>query len=232
MKKFTLQVLAAAVFVGVSLANTPVFAAAATATTQVFGVSDNNSLLNFSNNYYYLEATTPNLNNFDAGSSPADQHALETTGSYLSQADATLDVLGPYAYAGALVKGEAHATMQWSFDWTATGTGLVDLAVDYLVSIAVANLGADHALARSYLAVSVDGTSTSNSVLNFLQNQEGSFYDNPILSLSFNVTDGDSGTITITANSDASAVPAPATLWLVGLGLPGLLVNARRKLNA
>jgi hypothetical protein len=230
MNKMAIRFGAVAVLAGASLANGPAFAAATTATTQIFGVQDDAGLLTFSNPSYLLDASTPNLYGFDAGSSPANQSLSEGSGSSASLAGALIDGFGlPTASAQAQGTGAAHATAMWSFDWTATGAGTVNLSVEYLASAIVANLApGDSALAKSFLQVTLDGTSIAGEALNYLDNQAGNLSDWNFLALSFAVAQGDTGTLTITAQSDATTVPTPATLWLLGAAFPGFLAAARR----
>jgi hypothetical protein len=67
------------------------------------------------------------------------------------------------------------------------------------------------------------GGKTQNGITSLGQNQNATGFLNPVLNLNLNSTDGE-----LQLYTDAAAVPEPATLSLLGIGVAGLYARRRR----
>lgn len=234
LKKTTTTMGAAALLAGSMLFAGEGHAAATSATTSVFDRDFGSTLLSFSNDQYLSDASTPFDSGFNAGSTMQAYYFNNTAGngdtSFASIDDSFAPV--PQTAAGAIGTGNGSATVLWTFDWMATGSGTATLDLDYLYSATVAGFSAgETAVARSFISVLLDGTSNYQEALNYFDNVNGNSAGEGHLVLNFDVTEGDTGTFTVAVASDAIAapVPVPAALWLFGSALAGLVGISRRR---
>jgi len=209
-------------------------AAAVSATTSIFDRDFGSSLLSFSNDQYLSDASTPYNSGFDASSVLQNYYFNDTFGN----GDASFASIDngfaplPQTSAGASNNGSGHATVLWTFDWTATGTGTATLDLDYLYSATVTGYSAgENAVARSFISVLLDGTQNSQEALHYFDDVNGNTAGEGHLVLNFDVAEGDTGTFSVALASDAIAapVPVPAAVWLFGSALAGLVGLGRRQ---
>ncbi|HET8708589.1 MAG TPA: VPLPA-CTERM sorting domain-containing protein [Pseudomonadales bacterium] len=208
-----------------------VHAAAVSATASIMDLSG--TLLNFSNDQFLSDASIPSQSGFDASTVLQSYYytASDANGNYsYAEIDNTLAPL-PQTHAGALRNGKGSATVLWTFDWTATGTGVASVDLQYLYSATVSNLlSGETGIASSSISAVLDGTSNKQDVLYYFNNQNGNTSGIADLILNFNVVAGQTGTISVvTASNAVSAVPVPAAVWLLGSGLLGLGGLAKRR---
>jgi len=228
-------IVATTIVASSSLLSIEAQAAAASATTTLFSLTDSSGLLTFSNNSYLVEAQTPIHDQFGTGSSPLSfsLNDFPSSASAAADADGTFPLdTSAGVNAGLGNSGRGAATAAWYLDWQASATGTVTLDLNYLFSYTVANLlSGETGIASSYISVLVDGTQSQADVLRFYNNINGDNSGITDLFLTFNVTAGQKGSLSITAASNAVAapVPLPAGLWLLGSGIVGLAGLVRRK---
>ena len=208
-------------------------AAIVSASTGIFGIGGSANLV-LSNDFYFADASTPFESQFDAGSTLPSWTFTTTQGGNTSHAalGPTFGGAEPTTEAGAIHSGSGSATVQWSFDWTASGSGAAFIDVDYLYSVTLQGLaGGESALASSYISVLRDGTSQRSEALHYLNQAAGNDFDEGHLLLPFDVLAGDWGsfTITLASNALAAPVPEPGTLLLMGAGVVGMGVVRRRR---
>lgn len=206
-------------------------ATAVTATSSITDLTSNR--LSFSNNQYLLDASIPNQSAFEVGGllTPYVLNSSSPGGVSYAQIDSSFDPL-PGTAAGATKRGDAHASVLWTFDWTATSTGLATVGLEFLFNATIEDLNqGDRAIARSYANLLLDGSQLSDSTLYFFDSVENMAGGFRTLGLSFNVIAGQTGTLTLALNSDAvvAPVPVPAALPLLASGLLGLAGLRRRR---
>jgi len=202
-------------------------ATSVSATTQVFGLTDNASLLTFSGDTYFVSATTPLHDAFQVGPTPPDVSFNDTVlgGTTFASAtahDPSLDL--PYTIFGVNNRGSGNATVQWSLDFVASATGNANLSLEYLDSYTLSNLTpGDSAGVSSSVSLIVDGTTLKSDVLKFFSNVNGNNAGDDFLSLLVPVVAGQHGSLTITVASSGfvNPVPLPAALWLLVSSLLG-----------
>jgi hypothetical protein len=233
-QSFARRLTAVGALIGIFAAGGTAQAATVSATASVTGVTA--TLLELSNDQYLSDASTPDQSGFDA-SSVLQSYSFSTTHPNGDTSVATIDNLFapmPQTSAQAINNGLGSATVQWSFDWTATETGIASLDVEYLYTALVANLDAgDSAVASSFIKVQLDGTSVGNEALYYFNATNGFTSGITNMLLQFAVVAGEHGSFTLTAASNAFAaapVPLPAGLPLLVSGLLGLGGLARRRL--
>ncbi len=206
----------------------------AASVTASMGISDiQTTLLTLSNDQFLTDIATPFQSAFDTGT--VLQSNFFSSSSGINSSYAEIDgSLAPLAqiHTGAANSGSGTATVLWTFDWLATGTGTATLNLEYLWDTTVANFQAGEvAIASSSISALVDSTSVQTDVLHFFQNVQGTAggFDN--LLLNFGVTAGQAGTFTVamTSVSSVAPVPLPAALPLLGSGLLGLFGLGRRR---
>lgn len=229
--QLTRKLGAAAVLVGAGLLSIDAHAASVTASAGIFGV-DGGALLSFSNNQYMSDASTPLHSGFNA-SSVLQNYYFNDTPSFASIDDSLSPA--PQTSAGATGNGQGSATVLWSFDWLATGTGAATFDAEYLYSSTVANLlSGETGIASASISAVLEGAQNQQNVLYYFNNQNGNTSGFENLTLNFTVIAGQTGTITLTVASNAlaaSVVPVPAAAWLMGSALLGLggVVKCRRQ---
>jgi hypothetical protein len=230
--RIILKFTAAAVLAAATLLGTAANATAVTATASFTDLTLTG--LTASNDQYLLDASTPFFSATEAGSvlTPYNLNTSLPAGISIAQIDSTFDPAWPSTFAAATTKGEGHATVLWSFDWTATTTGLASIRLEYLFNATIADLNpGDRAVARSYASLLLEGSALTDSALYFFDSVEGDAGGFRNLGLSFAVTAGQKGTFTMALNSDAlvAPVPVPAALPLLASGLLGLAGLRRRR---
>jgi hypothetical protein len=220
---------AIAVLAGAGLLSANAHAASATASAGIFGI-DGGALLTFSNDQYLSDASTPLHSGFNA-SSVLQNYYFNDTPSFASIDNSFAPA--PQTSAGATGNGKGSATVLWSFDWLATGTGTATFDAEYLYSATVANLASgETGIASASISAVLEGTQNKQDVLYYFNNHNGNTYGDEHLTLNFNVIAGQTGTITLAVASNtlvAPAVPVPTAAWLMGSALLGLGGIARRR---
>jgi hypothetical protein len=207
-------------------------AAAVSATASITDITT--SLLQLSNDQYLNDASTPFHSGFSTGS-VLDSFTFNDTAPNGNASFASIDSTfapAPGTSAGAVGRGSGSATVLWTFDWEATGTGTASIDLGYLYSATVQNLlSGETGIASSDISLLLDGTSNRSEALNFFNNVNGNTSGFSDLLLSFGVTAGQKGTFTVTAASNAlvAPVPLPAGIWLLGSSLLGFAGMLRRK---
>jgi hypothetical protein len=203
--------------------------ATATASAGIFGI-DGGALLNFSNDQYVIDVSTPLQSNSYAGTT-LHNYYLNNTPSFASVDDSLSPT--PQTSAGATGNGRGSATVRWSFDWLATGTGIALFEVEYLYSATLADLlSGETGTASASISAELDGTATKQEVLYFFNGQNGNIFGDEYLTMSFDVVAGQKGTITLSVASHAMVappVPIPPAAWLMGSALSGLCAIAKRR---
>lgn len=233
MLKKVISTLGALAVVSGSLAAGEAHAASASATASVLNI-DGGTLLSFSNDQYLSDASTPFENGFDA-SSTLQNYNFSTTAPNGDTSFAHIDdSLQPFPQtsAGAVNNGRGAATVLWTFNWSATGTGAATVDLDYLYSATVQNLNpGETGIASSYVSLLRDGTPEVQEALHFFDSVNGNTSGEGHLLLDFDVNAGDTGTLTVAVASNAlvAPVPVPGAVWLLGSALAGLAGYARRK---
>lgn len=192
------------------------------------------TLLSASNDQYLNDASTPFDSHFSVGTELANVEFNSSTGGGTSYAAIFSDFAPlPQTTASAITDGQGHASVLWTFDWTATSDGLASISLDFLNTAIVQDLlPGETALARSFASLIVDGTTLEESALHFFQSVEGVTGGIETLGLSFAVFAGQTGTFTLALASDAfvaPAVPIPAALPLLGSALLGFGALSRRR---
>lgn len=192
------------------------------------------TLLTASNYSYLNDASTPFDSHFSVGTELAAVEFNSSTAGGTSYAAIFNDFAPlPQTTASAITDGQGHASVLWTFDWTATESGIASISLDFLTTALVQNLlPGETALARSYASLIADGTTLEDSALHFFQSVEGVTGGIETLGLSFAVLAGQTGTFTLALASDAfvaPAVPIPAALPLLGSALLGFGALARRR---
>lgn len=232
------RLLGVAVLVGATAINVDAQAAAVvSSTSQITGFTS--SLLSFSNNTYLQDVSASNFAGApQTGTNIGTVTSPLSVGSGVAFADASpASGFGdlPFAFAGVNggTGGEANSTFSWDFDFSATATGTATLSFEFLSSLSIDQyLPGERAQGSTLIEVLVNGTNVSNSYFRFFNDQNDSvealFQD---LNLSFGVTSGQTGSISVIATSTAYAapVPVPAAVWLLGSALLGMTGVARRK---
>lgn len=230
-----IKVTAAAVIGAAGFFTAPAHAAAVSATASFLDMTL--SLLAPSNHSYLNDASTPFDSGFSVGSVLESYNFNTSTASGTSFAaiDNSFSPL-PQTMAGAIDDGLGHASVLWTFDWEATGTGTASISLDFLSAAILRNLGVgESAFVRSYGSLLLDGTSLEDSANYFFNTMEGDTGGIETLGLSFAVTAGQRGTFTLALSSDAFAAPAaapvpvPAALPLLGSALLGFGAFVRRR---
>jgi hypothetical protein len=222
----------AAISIG-GLSSINVHAAAVSATAQIFGI-DGGSLLNFSNDQYLTDVSTPYNSGFNASTAIQNYYFNDTVNGNTSFAASDYSFApAPYTTAGATGNGSGNSTILWSFDWVATGTGTATFDAEYLYSATVANLvSGETGIASSSISAILEGTQNKKDLLYYFNNINGNTFGDEHLTLNFDVVAGQTGTISIAVASNtiaAPAVPIPAAAWLMGSALLGLSGIARRR---
>src|SRR5262245_14771517 len=184
-------------------------ATAVSATAAVQGLSDANGLLTFSGDSYFVSATTPVHDSFQFGTNPLTLGLDFNDGnSYASAGPRDFISDLPFTTAGVTNKGQASSVLQWSLDWTATGNGIANVALDYLNSATLINsVPGDQAGVSSLVSLLVDGTQLKSEVFDFFTNANGNAGTFSTLSLMFPVLAGQHGSLTITLGSQAYVNP-------------------------
>src|SRR3569623_3343700 len=222
-----------AVMTGALLTAGAAQAGAASATASILNL-DGGALLSFVNDQFLSDASTPFQSGFEA-SSTLQNYTFSTTAPNGDTSFAGIDnsfLPYPQTAAGAVNNGRGAATVLWSFDWLATGTGTATVDLDYLYSATLQNLAAgETGIASSFVSLLRDGTSQQQEALNYFSNQDGNTAGENHLLLNFDVNAGDTGSITVAVASTAliAPVPVPGAVWLLGSALSALLGIARRK---
>lgn len=228
-----INTLGALTLVSVTIAAGEAHAASASATASIINL-DGGTLLSFSNDQYLSDAATPFQSGFDAGNT-LQNYSFNTTASNGDTSFASIDnglSPLPQTSAGAVNNGQGAATVLWTFDWTATGSGTATVDVNYLYSATVQNLNpGETGIASSYISLLDDGASEAQEALHFFNSVNGNTSGDGHLLLGFDVNAGDTGTLTVTVASNAlvAPVPVPGAVWLLGSALAGLVGYARRK---
>lgn len=123
----------------------------------------------------------------------------------------------------------AFTTQDLLFD--VAGTGTVTLTFDYTISAEITDAisPAATALASVIVSESLTGEQDTNS-LDFDSGNPNNSVISDVLTLTFNVTGTDSGTLSFEARAAATSVPAPTTLplMLAALGVVGARTARRR----
>lgn len=232
MSNRILSRLAAMAAVLAGLMATPAMAGHVSATASFVDMTL--TLLSASNHQYLNDASTPDESYFNVGTEVGSVELNSTTPEATSYAALFNEFAPlPQTTASAISDGFGHASVLWTFDWTATETGMAAISLDFLTTAIVQNLlPGESALARSFASVLVDGTTLENSALHFFQSVEGVSGGIETLALTFAVVAGQTGTFTLALASDAFAAPAvpiPAALPLLGSALLGFGLARRRK---
>src|SRR3569833_2602919 len=137
------RVGALAVMTGALLTAGAAQAGSAAATASILNL-DGGALLSFANDQFLSDASTPFQSGFDA-SSTLQNYTFSTTAPNGDTSFAGIDnSFSPYPQtaAGAVNNGRGAATVLWSFDWLATGTGTTTVEHNYLYSATLQNLAA------------------------------------------------------------------------------------------
>lgn len=234
--KFGKQLTAIALVIGAGAASVDVHAASVSASAAITGISS--SLLALSNNQYLSDASTPFQSGFDA-SSVLQNYYFNNTAANGDTSYAEINDFyapGPYTQVGAIHSGNGSATVLWTFDYVATGTGTATLDLEYLYNATVANWSAgETGIASSSANLLLDGTALKQEQLHYFYDQNANTGGFSNLVLNFGVTAGQTGTFTVALTSSAmaapAAVPVPAAVWLMGSALAGLGGIARRRLR-
>jgi len=206
-------------------------ATAVSATAQLFGMTQvGGPALTFSNDFFTQDAQTSVLGDtFASGTAAQDILVGSNPGAESSWSLFS----APYTNAGTTVRGSASAMFQWSFDYAASSSGSVTLDFDYNYAATILNLAAgDKAGASSRTDVLLDGVPSSEvERFYFVSNANGDASGEGHIFLTFDVLNGQHGTVTFTASSQGfvSAVPLPAGIWLLTSAL-GALGFARRRM--
>jgi hypothetical protein len=240
MNKLATQLSAVALLIaGSGLAANTANAAAVSATAQLFDVTQSGgATLAFSNNYFTQDVqTTLAGDTFNTGTVAQDYFVNNSSGGNFNVAESSRNLNGapnlPYTNAGVTGKGQASSMFQWSFDYSATGAGLVTVDFDYNYNATILNLNpGETAGVSSSVDALVDGLPASEvQAFHYFVNQNNDSAGEGHLLLTFNVADGQKGTITFTAASQgyANPVPAPAAIWLLGSALTGIGAFGRRR---
>jgi hypothetical protein len=220
---------AAALLAGSVLLSIDARAASVTASAGIFNI-DGGALLSFSNDQYMSDVSTPLHSAFNA-SSVLQNYYFNDTPSFAAIDNSFAPT--PQTSAGASGNGQGSATVMWSFDWLATGTGSATFDVEYLYSVTVANLlSGETGIASASISAVLEGTQNKQDALYFFNNHNGNTFGDEHLTLNFNVSAGQTGTITLTVASNAlaaPAVPVPAAAWLMGSALFGLGAISKRR---
>ena len=116
----------------------------AASVTASMGISDiQTTLLTLSNDQFLTDIATPFQSAFDTGT--VLQSNFFSSSSGINSSYAEIDgSLAPLAqiHTGAANSGSGTATVLWTFDWLATGTGTATLNLEYLWDTTVANFQA------------------------------------------------------------------------------------------
>ena len=208
----------------------PAHAAAVSGTAEVFGVTASGAaILSFSNDFFTQDVQTSNdPENFSSGTLAQDVMLGSTP--FAESSWSTFS--GPRTSAGVINHGSASALFQWSFHYTAGGSGHVNLDVEYNFNVTVLGLGShDSAGVSALVNVMLDGSGNQREIFRSLSNENGQLDGNAHLLLGFDVVNGQHGSITVTAASQAFAtsVPLPPAVWLLGSACAGLAGRLRRR---
>lgn len=231
IKPLAKSVAAAAVIAGAGLLSVSAHAASASATTSITGITT--ELLTLSDDFYLSDASTPYDSGFDANFT-LTTYNFNYTAPNGDTSSASIGDSDIETFAAAYNNGSGSATVQWTFNWTATGTGTASLDLAYLYSVTVADYQAgETAFASSSLQLGLDGTDNLQEAFFYFNNENGNDFDLPDLVMNFDVTEGQTGSITVTMASNAAVsaptVPLPAALPLLTSALFGLGAVARRR---
>ena len=216
-----------------ALFGTAAHAATVTANTSVVDLSG--TLLSFSNDQFVSDASTPYQSGWDTSVTLQNYYFNNTFANgnaSFANIDNSLAPL-PLTRTGAINDGTGSATVLWSFDWIATGTGKASLDLQYVYSATVSNLNpGETGIAVSAASMQIDGTQNRQEALHYFNNEAGETSGIADLVLDFDVVAGQKGSIIVAVSSNslaAPAVPVPAAAWLMGSALISLGGIVRRR---
>jgi len=245
-KTIKYKVLLAVVGFGLSLAGSTAFAAGLSASSSIdysfalFETTSGDATLNFGDPTFFSQ-TAANFIHQDPN------HLFITEGGGSVTADASALPLGTNASTSIQNVGFGDANAQIFLDYTATGTGTVDISIPYALSIELSDFGLDPNVivdpsTTAFALAQISEQGTNNLAEDFLQvfasdgnGFFGSFGDQA-LHLALSVIDGQSGTLILNSEVNAelvaTVVPVPVPLVLMASGLIGLFgLGANRRVS-